>query len=236
MSGEKPYISVVVPAYNEATRIAATVGTIRAFLESLGKPFEIIVVDDGSADSTCEALAAVEGISAISYKPNRGKGYAVRQGMIASRGELVAFTDVDLSAPIGELAKLILAIEAGADVAIGSRALKGSMLGAHQPLYREIGGKALNLFIRVLAVRGIHDTQCGFKLFRGELARRVFPKCIVDGWGFDIEVLRLAKKEGCSVAEIPVRWSHSADSRIHPFRAGLQVLRDILRIRLHRYC
>lgn len=235
MSGEKPYISVVVPAYNEASRIAATVGTIRAFLQSLGEPFEIIVVDDGSVDGTREALAAIDGVRAISYQPNRGKGYAVRQGMIASRGELVAFTDVDLSAPIDELPKLIASLDAGADVAIGSRAMRGSMLGVHQPLYRELGGKTLNLLIRLLAVRGIHDTQCGFKLFRGDLARRIFPKCIVDGWGFDIEVLRLAKKSGCSVAEIPVRWSHSADSRIRPFRAGLQVLRDILRIRLHSY-
>lgn len=226
---------MVVPAYNEGNRIAATVGTIRAFLESLDRPFEIIVVDDGSLDNTREASAAIEGVKAISYKLNRGKGYAVRQGMIASEGELVAFTDVDLSAPIEELAKLIIAVETGADVAIGSRAMKGSKLEIHQPLYREIGGKTLNLLIRLFAVQGIHDTQCGFKLFRGDAAREMFPKCIVDGWGFDIEVLRLARKIGCVVAEIPVRWSHSADSRIHPFKAGLQVLRDILRIRLHRY-
>ena len=230
-----PYLSLIIPAYNEGSRIAANVETVRAFLETLGKPYEIIVVDDGSTDCTGELLTKLQGVKAISYQPNHGKGYAVRQGVIASRGDFVAFSDADLSAPIDELSKLFDTINAGADIAIGSRALKNSQLVIHQPRYRELGGKALNLVIRMLAVPGIMDTQCGFKLFKGEAARRVFAECILDGWGFDVEVLYLARRIGCRVAEIPVRWSHSADSKIRPLRAGLEVLRDTLRIRLHKY-
>lgn len=235
VNGETPYLSLVIPAYNEGGRIAGTVETVRAFLDSQAKPYEIIVVDDGSTDGTTEVVAKLPGIQAISYQPNHGKGYAVRRGALASRGEFVAFSDADLSAPIEELPKLFEAIEAGADVAIGSRALKSSQLLIHQPRYRELGGKALNLVIRMLAVPGIMDTQCGFKLFRGEAARRVFANCILSGWGFDVEVLYLARRIGCRVVEVPVRWSHSADSKIRPFRAGLEVLRDTLRIRFHKY-
>jgi len=230
-----PYLSLIIPAYNEGSRIAASVETARAFLETLGKPYEIIVVDDGSTDGTGALLTKLQGVKAISYQPNHGKGYAVRQGMLASRGDFVAFSDADLSAPIGELPKLFEAIQAGADIAIGSRALKNSQLVIHQPLYRELGGKALNLVIRMLAVPGIMDTQCGFKLFKGEAARQVFAKCILCGWGFDVEVLYLARRMGCRVAEVPVRWSHSVDSKIRPLLAGLQVLRDTLRIRFHKY-
>jgi len=230
-----PYLSLIIPAYNEAKRIAASVSTVREFLDTLGRPYEIIAVDDGSTDATAAVLADMRDVRTISYQPNRGKGCAVRQGVLASRGEYVAFSDADLSAPIDELGKLFAAIESGADVAIGSRALRGSQLLVHQPRYRELGGKALNLVIRLLAVRGIMDTQCGFKLFVGDVARRLFARCIIDGWAFDVEALYLARRMGCRVAEVPVRWSHSADSRIRPFRAGLQVLRDTVRIRFHRY-
>lgn len=230
-----PYLSLIIPAYNEGKRIGWTVETVRAFLETLGKPFEIIVVDDGSSDGTRDALAEIAGIRAISYQPNQGKGHAVRQGVVVSRGEYVAFSDADLSAPIDELPKLFAAIEAGAGIAIGSRALRHSELVVHQPIYRELGGRALNLAIRALAVRGIHDTQCGFKLFDGELARRLFPKCILNGWGFDVEVLYLARRMGCEIAEVPVRWAHSADSKLNPFREGFRVISDTIRVRLHRY-
>ncbi len=230
-----PYLSLIIPAYNEAKRIAETVATVRDYLDLMGKPYEIIVVDDGSTDSTAEVLSEISDIEVISYQPNHGKGYAVRQGMLASHGDYAAFTDVDLSAPIDELSKLFESIESGAGVAICSRAVAGSRLLVHQPHYRELGGKMLNLFIQLFAVPGIKDTQCGFKLFVGDAARRVFAKCILDGWGFDIEALYLARKMGFKVAEVPTRWSHDADSRIRPMRAGLQVIRDTIRIRLHRY-
>lgn len=228
-------LSIVIPMYNEKPRIASSVETIRAYLETLQMPYEIIVVDDGSTDGSAAALADVPDVCVISYQPNRGKGNAVRQGMLAAKGDLVAFSDVDLSAPIEELRKLLDAIESGADIAIGSRALPASQLVVHQPKYRELGGKMLNLVIRALSVKGIHDTQCGFKLFRGEVARRLFAQCILDGWGFDVEVLYLAQRMGYRIAEVPVKWAHSPDSRIHPFRAGLQVIKDLFRIRLHRY-
>lgn len=228
-------LSLVIPMYNEVGRMAPAFGVVRAYLDASGQPYEIIAVDDGSTDGTSEALAALPDVRAISYKPNRGKGYAVRQGMLASKGDLVAFSDVDLSAPIEELGKLMAAIESGADVAIGSRGLKGSQLGVHQPRFRELGGKSLNLVIQALAVPGIRDTQCGFKLFRGDVARRIFEQCILDGWGFDVEVLYLARRMGYQIAEVPVRWNHSADSRIRPLQAGLQVLKDLFRIRVHRY-
>lgn len=227
--------SLVIPMYNEERRIASTVETARAYLDTLGKPYEIIVVDDGSIDGSAEAVAAIPGITVVSHQPNRGKGYTVRQGVLASKGEIVAFTDVDLSAPIEELGKLLEAVDSGADIAIGSRGLRTSQLGTHQSKFRELGGKSLNLIIRVLAIRGIKDTQCGFKLFRGDAGRRIFEKCILDGWGFDVEVLRLARLMGYQIAEVPVRWNHCADSRIRPLQAGLQVMKDLFRIRLHRY-
>jgi len=233
------FLSLIIPAYNEKARIVSTVVTVQDYLGTIGKPYEIIVVDDGSLDESRDVLArklsGVAGVRVISYQPNAGKGYAVRQGMLASRGEYAAFSDVDLSAPIEELDKLFAALDQGSDVAIGSRAVKGSELIVHQPLYRELGGKILKRIIGLVAVGDINDTQCGFKLFRGEVARAVFAKCMVNGWGFDVEALYLARRMGYRIAEVPVRWSHSADSRIRPLQAGLQVLRDTLRIRLHDY-
>ncbi|MDH7600809.1 MAG: glycosyltransferase family 2 protein [Armatimonadota bacterium] len=237
---DKPYLSLIIPAYNEQQRIGQTLSAVAQYLDQTGWTYEIIAVNDGSTDKThelmLEAAANLDSLRIISYQPNHGKGYAVRQGVFASRGEYVGFSDADLSAPIDELPKLFAAMEKGYDVAVGSRAVKGAQIETHQPLYRELGGKALNLVIRLLAVPGIHDTQCGFKLFRGDVARRIFSLCFVDGWSFDVEVLYLARRLGYKVAEIPVRWSHAADSKIRPFRAGLQLLWDIVRIRTrHRF-
>ena len=228
-------ISVVIPAYNEAAIITDTLETTLAFLRAHFADYELVLSDDGSTDDTAGAVPVDDRVKTISYEINRGKGHAVRMGIAASHGEYVAFSDADLSAPIEEITKLFDAISSGADVAIGSRAMQQSKLLMRQPLYRELGGKTLNLAIQILAVPGIRDTQCGFKLFKGDLARRIFKECILDGWGFDVEALYLARRLGCSIAEVPIRWAHSADSKISPFSAGLQVLKDLVRIRLHKY-
>ena len=233
------HLSLIIPAYNEEHCIARNLATVEAFLASLGKPCEVIVVDDGSSDRTAQIVrdrAAESGLlRIISYTPNRGKGYAVRQGVFAARGDYVMFSDADLSAPIDDLLRLFAAIDQGYDVAIGSRAVAGSELMLHQPRYRELGGKALNLVIRALAVRGIHDTQCGFKLFTCEAARAIFPLCFLNGWAFDVEVLYLARRMGYSIAEVPVRWGHAEGSSVEPLKAGLAAVRDIIRMRLHNY-
>ncbi|MBQ7525138.1 MAG: glycosyltransferase family 2 protein, partial [Abditibacteriota bacterium] len=179
-------LSLVIPCYNEGFRIADTIDRVTAYLRRLGKSYEIIIVDDGSGDDTlAKAKAKAEGredIKIITYTPNKGKGNAVREGVLAAEGELIAFTDADLSAPIEELDKLLAAIDDGAAVAIGSRAVAHSEIVVHQPLYREIGGKCLNLIIQLFAVPGIRDTQCGFKIFRGAPAKRIFASSFIDGW------------------------------------------------------
>ena len=239
MSAERPYLSLIIPAYNEAVRMRSTLETVTAYLDTLGHTYEIIAVNDGSTDDThrfmIEGASETTALRIVSYEPNRGKGYAVRQGVFASRGEYVAFSDADLSAPIDQLSKLFGAIEKGYDIAIGSRAVKGAEIPVHQPFYRELGGKGLNLIIRLLAVPGIHDTQCGFKLFRGDVAREVFEKCFLTSWGFDVEVLYLARRLGYTIAEIPVIWSHAEGSKIRPIRAGVQLVFDIIRMRAHDY-
>ena len=233
------FLSLIIPAYNERSRIATALETVSEFLESQAKPFEIIVVDDGSSDDTGavarDFAEASPVVRVIDYERNRGKGYAVRQAVGVSRGLYVAFSDADLSAPIGELDKLFAAADMGYDIAIGSRAVDGSKLVVRQPLYRELGGKALNLVIQCLAVPGIKDTQCGFKLFRGDVARDVFGRCFVDSWGFDVEVLYVARRLGYTIAEIPVVWQHTPGSSIRPFRAGLEMVKDIIRVRFHNY-
>lgn len=235
----QPFLSLIIPAYNEQDRIATTLKTVLSYLDSLGKSYELIIVDDGSGDNTLEVANGCSALSpnvrVISYTPNQGKGYAVRQGVLASRGEYVAFSDADLSAPIDELGKLFDAMNDGCDVAIGSRAVAGATIPVHQPLYRELGGKGLNLLIQALAVPGIHDTQCGFKLFKGDVARSIFSKCFINGWGFDVEVLYLVRRMGFAITEVGVRWSHAEGSKIRPFQAAVKVLQDILRMRFHRY-
>jgi len=232
-------LSVIIPAYNEEKTLESTVDEVRTYLTGLGISFEIVIVDDGSGDATfsvAEALSErLPSVRICHYRPNRGKGCAVRTGMLEARGRRCLFTDADGSTPIDELPALMSALDGGCAIAIGSRATRGAVRIIHQPYYRELGGKILNLVIQLLAVPGIKDTQCGFKLFTRQAAQAIFSRSFIDGFSFDVEALYLARRLGCKVAELPVHWTHREGSRVRPLLDGLRMLRDIARIRLHRY-
>jgi dolichyl-phosphate beta-glucosyltransferase len=228
-------LSVVIPTYNKASRIAASLDTVVAYLAT--KPFgaEIVVVDDGSADGTAEAArAALAGrvpYQVIRRDRNVGKGASVREGVLAAAGEIVLFCDDDLSTPIDELDKALAALEAGADVVIGSRALPDSEIRIRQRRPREWMGKAFNLLVRLFVLKGYRDTQCGFKAFRRDAARDIFSNLETAGFGFDVEVLVLCREFGYRVAEIPVVWCDARPSRLRMFKGSWGMLRDLRRIR-----
>lgn len=232
-------LSVIIPAYNEEKSLEGTVREIADYLFEQDILHEILIVDDGSEDSTLSIASdlarSIPALRVCSYAPNRGKGFAVRTGMMAAEGDRILFTDADNSTPIQELPSLMSALDNGYAVAIGSRAVHGSVRVVHQPFYREIGGKFLNLFIRLFAVPGIKDTQCGFKLFTRKAAHTIFPLCFIDRFSFDVEVLYLARQMDYKIAELPVHWTNHGDSRVNPIRDGLRLLADIVRIRMHRY-
>ena len=225
-------LSVVVPAYNERARLPPTLRKIAAFLH--GRPHEIVVVDDGSTDGTAEAAQEVGGgaVVVLRNEGNRGKGYSVRRGMLAARGERRLFSDADLSTPIEELARLERALDEGHQIAIGSRALAGARIEVRQPWYRENMGRLFNLFVRALAVPGVRDTQCGFKLFTGAAAQAVFSTARLDGFSFDVEALYIARQLGYRIAEVPVSWRNDAATRVG-LLGGFQAFPDLLRIRLN---
>ena len=225
----RPFLSIVIPCYNEETRLPPTLVRMQAYLAEQSYSSEIIVVDNASADRTQE-VARAAGVEVIE-EHRRGKGAAVRTGMLAARGEYVLFSDADLSTPIEEVEKLLAALRGGAIVAVGSRALPESNITVHQPWYRELVGRLGNLLVRLLAVHGLADTQCGFKLFPREIAQRLFGAQRMTGIAFDMEVLFLAQRGKLKIAEVPVTWVDSPDSRISRVRDGLDALKDLLRIR-----
>ena len=234
---EPPELSVVVPAYNESRRLPETLAVIKPYLNSLGASWELILVNDGSSDSTMELIRAEEGLDpghlrGIDLQPNGGKGRAVAAGVAASQGAFVLISDADFSTPIDELTKLQAAIEGGSDVAIGSRAKRGSQVEISQPAHRVLMGKIFNLIVQLAVLPGFWDTQCGFKLWKGPVAREVFAEMKLDGnVAFDVEVLYRARRRGYRIAEIPVRWYDSIPSRISPLRHSAEALVDIARIR-----
>jgi glycosyltransferase involved in cell wall biosynthesis len=230
----KPMVSIVVPAYNEAQRIGESIKKIDAFVRASPLAFELIVVDDGSRDDTAATVSKsqTKGLRLVRNEQNHGKGYTVRQGVLAASGEYVLFTDADLSAPIEELNKLLdVALKDGADVVIGSRAVDRTFIEKHQSRFRELGGIIFNKMVRLLLGLQLHDTQCGFKLFHRQKSRRIFELQTTQGFGFDAELLFLAARNGLKIRETPVRWSHSEGSKVNPVRDGLRMFSDLVRIR-----
>src|SRR5580698_7613075 len=230
-----PKYSIVIPAYNESARIPGTLRSVVECIRASGWPAEIIVVDDGSKDATAEVVRAIAAdapeIRLVQNPGNRGKGYSVRNGLLQALGEIVMFTDSDLSAPIEEAERLFAAIAAGADIAIGSRWLESGRQTHRQPLYRQIFGRCFNFVTRL--VMGLHfaDTQCGFKAFTREAAHTVFSLQTIERWGFDPEILFIAIKRGLRVEEVPVSWAHDARTRMSYLRDGMRMLQDIAIIR-----
>ena len=227
-------VSLVIPAYNEAARLPATLARVGAYLASAGEDgWEVLVVDDGSTDAT---VAAAERAGAALAIPcavvatgrNRGKGAAIREGVRRSRGERVLVSDADLSTPIEEWTKLR---DAAAPVAIGSRAIDEATVRIPQAWYRRTLGKLFNRLVRALSVPGIRDTQCGFKLFDGETARTLFREARIDRFAWDVEILALARARGIAIAEVPVLWFNSPESKVSVVRDLWPTLRDLVRIR-----
>lgn len=230
-----PHYSIVIPAYNEGARIAATLERIGAFLAERKWDAEIIVVNDGSCDNTVQIARIfaekLPNLRVVENPGNRGKGYSVRHGMLQAVGEVLLFTDADLSSPIEESAKLLDAIAEGAEVAIGSRWLQSDLQVERQPFYRQVLGRAYNLLLRVMLGLNFRDTQCGFKAFTRRASQIIFPLQTIERWGFDPEILYVARKSGLRIAEVPVAWSHSAGTRINPLRDGIRMFGELVKIR-----
>jgi dolichyl-phosphate beta-glucosyltransferase len=232
----EPFLSIVIPGYNEYLRIGSTLDKIQNYLKL--KPFsaELIVVDDGSTDRTYELLqeAALRFpiIRILRNDRNHGKGFSVRRGVLESRGELVVFTDADLSAPIEEVDKLLESLErTRADAAVGSRALQKELIGVRQPLLREYGGRLFNLVVRLATGLKIRDTQCGLKLFRRVSTRRAFELQRVEGFGFDPELLFLIERQGGKVVEVPVRWDNDPATKVHVVSDAARAFLDLVALR-----
>lgn len=239
------FLSIVIPAYNEAKRLPRTLERVHAYLQDAVKRWqvemddvEVIVVDDGSTDGTSELARTFSdkfpNFQVLRHSPNRGKGYAVKRGMLTARGRFRLFSDADLSTPIDEIDKMLpLLLSGEVDIVIASRGLPQSQLLVRQPWYREMLGRLFNLVVQALATPGIWDTQCGFKLFRGDVADRLFKLQTLDGFAFDVEVLYLARKFRYRIAEVPVRWLNDPNTKVQTLKHGMQMLRDLLVIRLN---
>ena len=228
-------LSVVIPCYNEEQRLPRTIEQVERFLDERKADYELILVDDGSADGTRQVMdAAAERRASVRIEAlphNRGKGRALAVGVEAARGDEILVTDADLSTPIEELDKLQAALNGGAGVAIASRGLRASRVEVSQPIYRVVMGKVFNLIVQAVLLPGIWDTQCGFKLFRADIARDAFAHLTTDGFGFDPEVLYRVKRRGVRIAEVPVVWRNSAPTKVSAIRSSLDMLRHVVRVR-----
>src|SRR3984885_824174 len=227
--------SIVIPAYNEGARLRATLEKVLAYVRQQGWDAEVIVVNDGSRDNTAEIVREFSEkdslVRLVENPGNRGKGYSVRNGMLKAHGEVVLFSDADLSSPIEEMPKLLDALARGADIAIGSRWLKAELQTQRQSLHRQAFGRVFNLLLRIILGLRFKDTQCGFKAFTHRAAQTILPLQRIERWGFDPEILFLAGKFGFRVKEVRVLWGHSGDPRIHPLLDGARMFQEMVRIR-----
>ena len=232
-----PDLSIVIPAYNEESRIGPTIRDIVSYCRSRKRAFEVLLVDDGSRDGTtsvgrtlCEEFPELR---VIRLAANHGKGYAVRTGVVNAIGRLVLFADADGATPIDQIERLESAIESGADVAVGSRALRAAGVQVRVKLYRHLIGRTFHLLVEWLADGGVKDTQCGFKLFRSTVAQDLFSRMRMNGFSFDVEVLVMARRRGFRIAEVPVNWTHQPGSKVRLTLDSLQMAADLVRIRAH---
>jgi len=228
-------LSIVIPCYNEEERLPRTIEQIERYLDSKDVAYELILVDDGSTDGTRLVMdTAAERNRSVRLEAlpqNRGKGRALAEGVAAAKGSEILVTDADLSTPIEELEKLQAQLGKGAGVAIASRAVRGSRVEVSQPIYRVLMGKAFNLLVQAVLLPGIWDTQCGFKLFRADVAHDAFGRLTTDGFGYDPEVLFRAKKRGVKIAEVPVVWRNSAPTKVSPIKSSIDMFKHVVRVR-----
>ena len=232
-STERPFLSIVVPAYNEEVRLPESLRAIADFVEAQSYAAEVVVVDNNSKDRThaiAEAFAADHAYVRVLFEETQGKGAAVRSGMLAATGEYRFICDADLSMPIEEVSKFLPPQLTGFDVAIASREAPGAVR-YDEPWHRHVMGRVFNTIVRLLAVHGFQDTQCGFKMFRAEVAEALFPVQTMTGWGFDVEVLHAAQRWGYHIVEIPINWYYKDNTRIHPIRDSFEMLVEVLKIR-----
>lgn len=231
--------SIVIPAYNEGQRLRATLEKVLAYVHRQEWDAEIVVVNDGSRDNTADIVrdfaAQDTAVRLVENPGNRGKGYSVRNGILNSRGDIVIFSDADLSSPIDEAPKLLHAISSGADIAIGSRWLRAELQTKRQSLLRQVFGRVFNLLLRMILGLRYKDTQCGFKAFTRTAAQSILPLQRIERWGFDPEILFLARKFNFRVDEVPVHWGHSGGTRIHPLIDGARMFQEMLRIRWYDF-
>ena len=231
----RPSYSIIIPAYNEGARVGASLQKVLAYVAEQGLVAEILVVNDGSNDDTPEIVRTYSAtnpcLRLLENPGNRGKGYSVRNGMLHAQGDILLFSDADLSSPIEEAGKLLAAITDGADIAIGSRWLRSDLQTQRQPLYRQLFGRIFNLLLRITLGLNFKDTQCGFKAFTRRAAKAIFPLQRIERWGFDPEVLYLARKFEFKVAEVPVGWAHREGTRINPLSDGIKMFLEMLKIR-----
>jgi len=232
---KKPYLSVIIPAYNEVKRLPLTLIDIDKRLSKVKYSYEILVVSDGSTDGTAEAAkrlgSIIKNLRLIDNKENRGKGAVVKQGMLEAEGDYRLFTDADNSTTVDQFNKMVPYFKEGYHVVIGSRDVEGVELHPPQPWYKRLLGNIGNIIIQALLIPGVWDTQCGFKCFSKEASLKIFPLQRINGWGFDVEILSLAKALGFEIKEIPVVWINDARSKVS-FKAYLQVLMETFKIRL----